>query len=98
MGTNDITQPAPPYYPFTFMDSRRHGRSYTLRANGRGRQISELEASLVYRMSSRAARATQRNPVSKNENNKTKKTNQTKRANEAFAGTFKKEKVCVWKP
>jgi hypothetical protein len=32
---------------------------------GRGRQISEFEASLVYRMSSRTARATQRNPVLK---------------------------------
>jgi hypothetical protein len=32
---------------------------------GRGRRISELEASLVYRVSSRTARATQRNPVSK---------------------------------
>jgi hypothetical protein len=31
---------------------------------GRGRQISEFEASLVYRVSSRSARATQRNPVS----------------------------------
>jgi hypothetical protein len=34
---------------------------------GRGRQISEFEASLVYRVSSRTARATQRNPVSKRE-------------------------------
>ena len=33
---------------------------------GRGRQISEFEASLVYRVSSRTARVTQRNPVSKN--------------------------------
>jgi hypothetical protein len=32
---------------------------------GRGRQISEFEASLVYKMSSRTARATQRNPVLK---------------------------------
>jgi hypothetical protein len=32
---------------------------------GRGRQISEFEASLVYRVSSRTDRATQRNPVSK---------------------------------
>jgi hypothetical protein len=32
---------------------------------GRGRQISEFEASLVYRVSSRTARATQRNPVLK---------------------------------
>jgi hypothetical protein len=41
---------------------------------GRGRQISEFEASLVYRMSSRTpARATQRNPVSKKTNNNNKK-------------------------
>ena len=33
---------------------------------GKGRQISEFEASLVYRVSSKTARATQRNPVSKN--------------------------------
>jgi ABC-type xylose transport system substrate-binding protein len=32
---------------------------------GRGRQISEFEASLVYRVSSRTARAIQRNPVLK---------------------------------
>jgi hypothetical protein len=32
----------------------------------RGRWISEFEASLVYKVSSRTARATQRNPVSKN--------------------------------
>ena len=30
---------------------------------GRGRQISEFKASLVYRVSSRIARAIQRNPV-----------------------------------
>jgi hypothetical protein len=34
---------------------------------GRDRWISEFEASLVYRVSSRTARATQRNPVSKNQ-------------------------------
>jgi hypothetical protein len=37
---------------------------------GRGRQISEFEASLVYKVSSRTARAIQRNPVSKNKTNK----------------------------
>jgi hypothetical protein len=37
---------------------------------GRGRRISEFEASLVYRVSSRTARATQRNPVSKKQKNK----------------------------
>jgi hypothetical protein len=31
---------------------------------GKGRWISEFEASLVYRVSSRTARATQKNPVS----------------------------------
>jgi hypothetical protein len=41
---------------------------------GRGRGISELEDSLVYKVSSRTARAIQRNPVSKNKNkNKNKK-------------------------
>jgi hypothetical protein len=41
---------------------------------GRGRQISEFKASLVYRVSPKAARATQRNPVLKNQT----KPNQTK--------------------
>jgi hypothetical protein len=49
---------------------------------GRGRRISDFEASLVYKVSSRTAKATQRNPVSnKTKQNKTKqnKTKQTKR-------------------
>jgi hypothetical protein len=33
---------------------------------GRGRQISEIEARLDYKVSSRTSRAIQRNPVSKN--------------------------------
>jgi len=36
----------------------------------RGRQISEFKAILVYKVSSRTARATQRNPVSKQQTNK----------------------------
>jgi hypothetical protein len=40
---------------------------------GRGRRISEFEASLVYKVSSRTARAIQRNPVLKKQ--KAKKTN-----------------------
>jgi hypothetical protein len=40
---------------------------------GRGRRISEFKASLVYRVSSRTARATQRNSVSKNQKKKKKK-------------------------
>jgi hypothetical protein len=39
---------------------------------GRGRRISEFEASLVYRVSSRTARATQRNPVLKKQKKKRK--------------------------
>jgi hypothetical protein len=42
---------------------------------GRGRWISEFEVSLVYKVSSRTARATQRNPVLKNQKKQTKKTN-----------------------
>jgi hypothetical protein len=37
---------------------------------GRGRQISEFKASLIYKMSSRTARTIQRNPVSKKTKNK----------------------------
>jgi hypothetical protein len=36
----------------------------------RHRKISEFEVSLVYKVSSRTARATQRNPVSKRPKNK----------------------------
>jgi hypothetical protein len=50
----------------------------TQHSGGRGRQISEFEASLVYRVSSRTARAKQRNPVSKK---KKKKTTKNKQAN-----------------
>jgi hypothetical protein len=38
---------------------------------GRGRQISEFEAILVYKASFRTARARQRNPVSKKRKTKT---------------------------
>jgi hypothetical protein len=39
---------------------------------GRGRRISEFEASLVYRVSSRTVRVIQRNPVSKKEKKRKK--------------------------
>ena len=39
---------------------------------GRGRQTLEFRVSLVYRGSSRIARATQRNPVSKNQKERKK--------------------------
>ena len=45
-------------------------------ALGRQRQVNfEFEANSVYRVSSRPARATQRNPVSKNQKKKKKKRN-----------------------
>jgi hypothetical protein len=44
---------------------------------GRGRWISEFQASLVYRVSSRTARTAQRNPVSKTKQNKTKQNKKT---------------------
>jgi hypothetical protein len=46
---------------------------------GRGRQISEFEASLVYRVSSRTARATERNSVSKKKPKKEKKKKERKK-------------------
>jgi hypothetical protein len=39
---------------------------------GRGRKISEFKANLVYRVSSRTSRDTQRNPVSKTKKKKKK--------------------------
>jgi hypothetical protein len=45
---------------------------------GRGTQISEFEANLVYRVSSRTVRAVHRNHISKNKNkNKNKQTKPT---------------------
>jgi hypothetical protein len=46
---------------------------------GRGRWISKFEASQVYRVSSRTARATQRNPVLKKTKNKNKNKNKTQK-------------------
>jgi hypothetical protein len=45
---------------------------------GRGRRIFEFQASLVYKVSSRRARDTQRNPISKNKQTKNKQTNKNK--------------------
>jgi hypothetical protein len=46
---------------------------------GRDRWFSEFEASLLYRVSSRTARAVQKNPVSKNKQKTKNKTKQNKR-------------------
>jgi hypothetical protein len=50
---------------------------------GRGRQISEFEASLVYKVSSRTARAIQRNPVSKNQKKKKERERERKKKRES---------------
>jgi hypothetical protein len=49
-----------------------------LGGRGRGRRISEFKASLVYKASSRTARAIQRNPVLKNSKKKKKKKKEQK--------------------
>jgi hypothetical protein len=49
---------------------------------GRGRQISEFTCSLVYRVSSRTARATQRNPFSKKTKQTKTKQNKTNKQKE----------------
>jgi hypothetical protein len=54
---------------------------------GRGRWISEFEASLVYKVSSRTARATQRNPVSKKTKQNKNKTKQNKKVPGRFSTT-----------
>jgi hypothetical protein len=46
---------------------------------GRGRWISEFETSLVYIVSSRTARATKRNPVSKKRTKKNPQKNKNKK-------------------
>jgi hypothetical protein len=45
-----------------------------------GRQISEFKASLVYKVSSRTAKATQRNPVLEKKKPKTKQNNNKKKS------------------
>jgi hypothetical protein len=59
---------------------------------GRGRQISEFEASLAYKVSSRTARATQRNPVLKNKKTKKKKKRKKGRKEGRKKGRKRKKK------
>jgi hypothetical protein len=60
---------------------------------GRSRWISEFEASLVYRVSSRTARAIQRNPVSKNkQTNKQTKKQKKKKTNKIVDKIYTSER------
>jgi hypothetical protein len=62
---------------------------------GRGRRIFEVEASLVYRVSVRTTRATQRNPVSKNKNKNKKKTKTKKKKTKKKRKKKRKESYCT---
>jgi hypothetical protein len=62
---------------------------------GRGRRISEFEARLVYKVSSRTARAIQRNPVSKTTT--TTKQNKTKQNKKKTKGKNGKYLHCMGK-
>jgi hypothetical protein len=59
---------------------------------GRGRQISEFEASLVCKVSSRTARAIQRNPVSQIQKKKKGKGKGTERKGKKRKGKERKGK------
>jgi hypothetical protein len=64
------------YYMISYY--KLHNEKFNKELCEGGRRISEFEASLVYKMSSRTARAAQRNPISKKNKNK-KKQNKTKK-------------------
>jgi hypothetical protein len=59
---------------------------------GRGRRISEFEASLVYRVSSRTARTAQRNPVSKKPKEEKRKEKEKEKEKEKKRKEKKKKK------
>jgi hypothetical protein len=59
---------------------------------GRDWWISEFEASLVYKVSSRTARATQRNPVSK----KTKKQQQKREDDGIYSYIYIYTHICIY--
>jgi hypothetical protein len=54
----------------------------------RGRRISEFKASLIYRVSSKTVRATQRNPDSKNKKRKKEKKKERKKRKKKEAHLF----------
>jgi hypothetical protein len=64
---------------------------------GRGRQISEFEASLVYKVSSRTARATERNDVSKQTNKQIKNQKTNKQTIKQNVGSIEIQEITSWK-
>jgi hypothetical protein len=61
---------------------------------GRDRRISEFEASLDYRVSSRTARATQRNPLSKEQKQKQKQNNKKRKYKQIERVEKEKNQLC----
>jgi hypothetical protein len=68
---------------------------YSQHMGGKGRQISEFEVSLVYRVNSKTARTIQRNPVSENQKEKGKR---KEKGNAALSSFLDHEKVSVILP
>ena len=65
---------------------------------GRGRGISESEASLVYKVRSRTARAIKRNPVSKQTKQQQNNRNHSEIQNQDLLGQKFREKKSVYAP
>jgi hypothetical protein len=61
---------------------------------GRGRQISDFEASVVYRVTSRTVRATQRNPLKKKKKKKKKRKGKERKGKER-KGKERKERMLL---
>jgi hypothetical protein len=61
---------------------------------GRGRQISDFKASLVYRVSFMIARATQRNSVEKNNNNNNNNNKRNRTISNSSTSKKQVKKVC----
>jgi hypothetical protein len=62
---------------------------------GRGRRISEFKASLVYKVSSRTARAIQRSPVWKNKKQTNKQTKQQEKKKRKIGQNTRKKKKTI---
>jgi hypothetical protein len=62
---------------------------------GRGRWISEFKASLVYRVNSRTARDTQRNPVSKKPKKKKERNKQTNKQTNKLLSFVRTGGYCI---
>jgi hypothetical protein len=82
--------------------SGKNDGAHSQHSGGRGRQISEFEASLVYKVSSRTARAIQRNPVSETNKQTNKQKNQNPKpkteTNKKYQKKNEEEEFCyiVW--